>query len=205
MIFEHVVVGPMEVNCYILGSGQQGSAIIIDPGGSHRQIKGILDKYKLRPGIIINTHGHYDHIGSDDAFGVAVYVHSKDAPLLKDPMLNLSGFFALPYQVKSEIRTVEDGASIELEGIELEVLHVPGHTQGGIALLMKKPHAKKVFTGDTLFNSGIGRSDLAGGSEAQLLKSIKDKLLTLADDVTVYPGHGPSSTIGAEKRHNPYL
>ncbi|MFA5145494.1 MAG: MBL fold metallo-hydrolase [Candidatus Omnitrophota bacterium] len=205
MILETVCVGPMQVNCYILALREDSPAIIIDPGGQARKIRQALDKHKLKPAFIINTHGHYDHIGSDDEFGVPVYVHNKDLALLKDPRLNLSGLFALPCRVNAEIKILEDGQNIGLEGLQLEVLHVPGHTAGGIALRMIKPGAKIVFTGDSLFCRSIGRSDLDGGDEALLIKTIKEKLLTLSDDTLIYPGHGPSSTIGEEKKSNPFL
>jgi len=205
MILETVCVGPMEVNCYILASGENSSAIIIDPGGSEGKIRQILDKHKLKPAFIVNTHGHYDHIGCDDKFGVPVYIHSKDLALLKDAKLNLSTLFALPYHVRSEVRTLEDKSVIQLDDIRLKVIHMPGHTPGGIALLMQNPNDKVIFTGDSLFFQGIGRSDLAGGDETLLIKCIKEKLLALADDTIIYPGHGPSSTIGEEKRNNPFL
>jgi glyoxylase-like metal-dependent hydrolase (beta-lactamase superfamily II) len=100
---------------------------------------------------------------------------------------------------------LEDNQAIELQDLQLKVLHIPGHTPGGIALRMIKPTDKIVFTGDTLFCQGIGRTDLAGGDESLLVKSIKEKLLTLSDDTVIYPGHGPSSTIGEERKHNPFL
>ncbi len=205
MILESVCVGPMQVNCYILASEESASAIIIDPGDEERKIKRILDKHKLRPAFIINTHGHYDHIGADDEFGVSVYIHSQDLALLKDPQLNLSAFFTLPYSGKFKIMALEDNGTVKLQDIQLKVIHIPGHTPGGIALQMIKPADKIVFTGDSLFCQGIGRSDLAGGDEFLLIKSIKEKLLTLPDDTVIYPGHGPSSTIGKEKRNNPYF
>ena len=114
-------------------------------------------------------------------------------------MLNLSGLFALPYSVKSEIKTLVDGQIIELDDIELKVLHMPVHSPGGIALLMQKPITNIVFTGDSLFCHGIGRTDLAGGNESLLIRSIKEKLFTLNPETIIYPGHGPSSTIGEEK------
>lgn len=205
MILATVCVGPMEVNCYILASGENSSAIIIDPGAEAHKIKKILGNYGLSPAFIINTHGHYDHIGSDDEFSVPVYAHRKELPLLKDPKRNLSSFFALPYNVKTGIRLLEDGSTLELGDIQLKVMHMPGHSPGGIALAMEKPSDKIVFTGDSLFRHGIGRSDLEGGNEALLIQSIKEKLLVLANDTLVYPGHGPSSTIGEEKINNLYL
>jgi len=205
MILETVTVGSWEVNCYILANGNSSSCIIIDPGSQERKIRQVLDKHKLTPGIVINTHGHADHIGSDDRFGVPVYIHSQDAALLTDAALNLSNFLMSPISIKSQIRTVEDKSTIRLEGIELKVIHLPGHTPGGIALHLKIPQDNLVFTGDSLFFHSIGRTDFTGSSEQMLIKSIIDKLFILPDDTLVYPGHGPSSTIGREKRENPFL
>ena len=205
MILETVVVGAMQVNCYILASSQNSPAIIIDPGEEYRKIKQALDKHKLKPVFVINTHGHYDHIGCDDKFGVPVYIHKDDAPMLKDPRLNFSAMFSMGYRVKSEIRELQEGQILEAEGIQLEVLYIPGHTRGGISLLLKKPDEKVVFTGDSLFFQGIGRSDLEGGNEELLKKSIRNKLFVLREDTIVYPGHGASSTIGAEKNNSPFF
>lgn len=202
MILETVVVGSMEVNCYILARNENSRAVIIDPGAQGRKISMALEKHKLKPALIINTHGHYDHIGADNELNAPIYAHKLDAPLLKDAMLNMSGLFALPYAVKSEVKFLEDNQVIELDGIELKVLHTPGHTAGGISLVLQKPENKIAFTGDTLFCRGIGRSDLAGGSEEVLIKSIKERLFTLPDETKIYPGHGKSSTIGEEKRNN---
>lgn len=205
MILEAILVGPMQANCYVLAPREGASALIIDPGDQARKIKKALVKHKLQPAFIINTHGHYDHIGADDFFGVPVYVHRLDEEFLKDASVNLSKAFALPYEVSSEIRLLEDGMVLELEGLQLQVLHIPGHTPGGISLRLLKPSERIVFTGDTLFRGGIGRSDLAGGNEAVLIKAIREKLLSLPDDTVVYPGHGPFSTIGEERRRNPFL
>ncbi len=205
MILETVCVGPMQVNCYILATEDNSSAIIIDPGDEAHKIRRVLERHKLNPAFIINTHGHYDHIGCDDKFGVPVYVHALDLSMLKDPELNLSSSFLSAYSVKVMIETLEDKKNIELGQLQLEVIHTPGHTPGGICLLMKKPKNKILFTGDTLFYRGIGRTDFRGADEALLIKSIKEKLLKLTDDTVIYPGHGPSSTIGEEKRNNPFL
>jgi glyoxylase-like metal-dependent hydrolase (beta-lactamase superfamily II) len=124
--------------------------------------------------------------------------------MLKDAKSNFSVFFVSPYKVKSEIKILEDKDTVKLEDIELQVLHTPGHTPGGICLLMRRPDNKILFTGDSLFCQGIGRTDL-GGDEELLLRVIREKLLVLPDDTVIYPGHGPSSTIGDEKRNNPYL
>lgn len=205
MILECIRVGTLEVNCYVLAAGKDSQAIIIDPGYEEFKINRVLDKYGLKAGLVINTHGHIDHIGCDDKFNVPIYIHQKDLSLLKDATLNLSNFLASPFTVKSNIHTVVDKENIELDGLSLKVIHVPGHTPGGIALLMHKPENKILFSGDSLFYQGIGRTDFPGANEEALIKSIKEKLLVLADDTIIYPGHGPSSTIGDEKKNNPFL
>ncbi|MFA6130038.1 MAG: MBL fold metallo-hydrolase [Candidatus Omnitrophota bacterium] len=205
MILETVIVGPMQVNCYILACAEAGEAIIIDPGDQAPKIKTVLDRHKLRPAIVINTHGHYDHIGGDDEFGVCVYAHKQDLAMLENAGKNLSASFALPYKVRSEIKVLEDKEIIKLDCLELEVLHLPGHTPGGIGLLMKKPQADIVFTGDTLFCRGVGRCDLPEGSQYLLNKSIEEKLFVLPGQTKVYPGHGPATTIGREKINNPFI
>lgn len=205
MILETVCVGQMQANCYILASRENSSAIIIDPGEEERKIRRVLDKHNLRPAFIVNTHGHIDHIGSDDKFQLTVYIHRDDEALLKDPGLNLSHFLLSAYSVKSPLKLLEDKENIELEDIRLRVIHTPGHTPGGICLLLEKPENKILFTGDTLFSGSIGRTDFPGADERQLIKSIKDKLFPLSSDTLIYPGHGPSSTIGEEKKNNPFL
>jgi len=199
MILETVNVGPMQVNCYILACAGGGLAMIIDPGDQAPKIKAVLDKHRLKPAMVINTHGHYDHIGSDDEFGVPVYVHKKDLPMLVDARKNFSASFSLAYRVNSEIKTLEDKEIIKLDCLELEVIHLPGHTPGGIGLLMKKPQTDIIFTGDTLFYQGVGRSDLPGGSQQLLDKAIRDRLFILPANTKVYPGHGAATTIAREK------
>ncbi len=205
MILEDIVVGQFEVNCYVLAAEEDRQAIIIDPGAEEGKIRRALAKHKLQAGLVINTHGHIDHIGSDDKFDVPVYIHRKDMGLLTDSRLNLSNFLALPFTVKAKVHPVDDRQIIALDGIELEAIHIPGHTSGGIALLLKKPKNKVLFSGDSLFFQGIGRTDFPGADEKTLIKSIKDKLLTLPDDTIIYPGHGPSSSIGRERSSNPFL
>jgi len=205
MILEAVTVGAMQVNCYVLAEAAGRDAVIIDPGADARKIKKVLDTYRLTPRAVINTHGHYDHIGADNEFGVEVYVHSDDERMLKAPSLNLSALFAMPFKVTVPITIVNDRQMLSLGDIELQVLHIPGHTPGGMALLLKKPKGTIVFTGDTLFHHSIGRSDLSGGSGDKLIHAIKEKLLVLPDETKVYPGHGPSSTIGEERSHNEFL
>ena len=204
MILETVTVGPYEVNCYIVAQAVDSEAILIDSGAEQTKIKRVINKFKLTPALIINTHGHIDHIGCDDLFDVPVYVHRLDLALLRDSDLNLSAFLASPFSVKAEMRALEDKEHIDTAGIRLQVIHVPGHTPGGIALLMEKPENNILFTGDSLFYQGIGRTDFPYGDETALLRSIHERLLTLPDETVIFPGHGPSSTIGEEKKNNPY-
>jgi len=205
MILETLSLGPLETNCYILAVEDNSGALVIDPGAEPRKITAVLKRHNLQPVAVVNTHGHYDHIGCDDKFGVPVYVHKDDLAMLTDPGRNLSAVFSLGYAVKSQIKTVEEGDIINAAGIALKVIHVPGHTPGGVALLLEKPAVKVVFTGDALFCGGIGRSDLAGGDGDSLIRCIKDKLLTLDPETIVYPGHGSASTIGHEKEYNEFL
>jgi hydroxyacylglutathione hydrolase len=207
IILERIVVGPVQSNCYILALPGAEEAVIIDPGDDEAKIRKVLNKHKLKPGIVINTHGHYDHIGCDDKFGVCVYIHQDDAAFLKEPDLNLSGFFAPErYALKdSVIKEVREKDIISLGKIKLEVIHLPGHTPGGIALLLKEPSGGILFTGDSLFCEGIGRTDFPGASETDLVRAIKEKLFILPEDTVIYPGHGPSSTIKREKNSNPFL
>lgn len=206
MIIEKILVGIFKVNCYILASGPEQKAIIIDPGDEENKIRKVLDKHKLKPALVINTHGHIDHIGCDDKFGVTIYIHRDDLNLLSDAQMNLSSVLVFSYTVKSKmIKPLDDKDFIRLDDIELEVIHTPGHTQGGICLLMRKPANNVLFSGDTLFLESVGRADFPGADGNQLIESIRSRLLVLSDDTVVYPGHGPSSTIGRERKNNPFL
>jgi len=207
MILENITVGQLQVNCYVLATGPDREALIIDPGEEPDKIRRILKKHSLMPGFIINTHGHADHIGCDDKFGVPVYIHQEDAALLKDPRLNFSNFLMSPYSVDkhTEVRTLKDKDTISLGELDLEVIYTPGHTPGGICLFMKFEDKNILFTGDTLFYRGIGRTDFPGADEGLLISSIKEKLLKLPFDTVIYPGHGPSSTLAEEIKHNPFL
>lgn len=194
-------LGHMQANCYVVSSEKTRNALLIDPGDEYARIKYFLEKNGLTPKFIVHTHGHIDHIQADNEFSLPVYIHKSDVELLKDPEKNLSSFFHYPFKVKLDTRTVDDLESITLDDLKLQVLHTPGHTPGGICLRADKV----VFTGDTLFAGSIGRTDFPGASEKQLLKSIQDKLLGLADDTIIYPGHGSTSTIGRERKMNPFL
>jgi len=205
MLFETIHVGELQVNCYILGPDQTKRAIIIDPGADSKKIKDVLQKNGLVPAMVINTHGHFDHIGCDEDFGAPVYIHRDDAVLLRNPRLNLSALLTNAFTVSSPVKELEDKEIIKLDEIELEVIHTPGHTPGGICLLMKSPVNNILFTGDTLFCESVGRTDFEKADELALIHSIRGRLLVLPDETIIYPGHGPISEIGYEKQHNLFL
>jgi glyoxylase-like metal-dependent hydrolase (beta-lactamase superfamily II) len=201
MFIRTIVVGVMEANCYLVGDDCTKEIFVIDPGGDYRKIKKIIDRDGLKPHAIINTHGHGDHIAANSEFGLPIWIHRLDADFLQDPSKNLSATFGFFIKTKQASRLLEDGDVLDIGKSTLEVIHTPGHTAGSISL---KGDAV-IFTGDTLFCEGIGRTDFAYGSEKDIMHSIKERLLTLPDDYLIYPGHGPSSTIGNEKRHNPFI
>ena len=201
MLIKKIVVGPMESNCYLAGDEDTKEIFVIDPGGDYNKIKKIIDQAGLKPKVVINTHGHGDHIGANKEFNIPVWIHRLDADFLTDPSKNLSGAFGFFLKTKTASRLLEDGDILSVGKYKLEVIHTPGHTPGSICLKTEGV----VFTGDTLFCQGIGRTDFAYGSEEDILRSIKERLFALDDDYIIYPGHGPSSKIGNEEQNNSYL
>jgi glyoxylase-like metal-dependent hydrolase (beta-lactamase superfamily II) len=207
MIFESTAVGPLEVNCYIVGCEQSREGIVVDPGGNVEKIAVIVAQHGLKIHTIINTHGHFDHLGGNRqalaTFGARLLIHQADAPMLSKSA-EVARMYGMPGDNSPEADAyLVDGMEIMFGTCRLKVLSTPGHTQGGCCLYFEDEH--KVITGDTLFADSIGRTDLPGGSHEQLLDSIRTKLFTLPDDVIAYPGHGPETTIGHEKRCNPYF
>jgi len=205
MILKILPVGELQTNCYILGDEKTKQCVVIDPGGDLEIIEEHLKKLKLKVIYIILTHGHVDHIGAlsqlKKATEAEILIHSKDSAMLYDPNQNLSIFSGDKIIATKADKLLEEGDIIQCGGIKLEVLHTPGHTPGGISLVTDK----MIFTGDSLFCGSIGRTDFPGLSYQKLISSIKDKILTKEDDLIIYPGHGPSSTIGEEKTNNPFL
>lgn len=204
MILEKLVVGPLASNCYIVGSAVNREGMIIDPGDEAGQILEKIKDLQLDIKSIVLTHSHIDHIGAVKevckATGAEICVHTDDAQSLKGGRMgSVLGSFYLASPTPD--RLLKGGDNINIGDLHFLVLHTPGHTPGGICVL---GHGV-VFTGDTLFNYGIGRTDLLGGSQCQLLTSLHTKLMVLPDNTVVYPGHGPESTIGAERSGNPYL
>lgn len=202
-----IPVGPLEVNCYILWDDESLEAFVIDPGGDGDLIKSAVIEEGLTIKYVINTHGHFDHVGADgevkNAFHAPLAIHKNDAQLLADAHDHGVIFgVRMPKQPKPDL-LLEDGQVLEAGKVSLRVLHTPGHTKGGICLYCQE--FGLLFTGDTLFAGSVGRTDFEGGSYDELMSSIKTKILPMGDSVRVFPGHGPESTIGDEKEINPFL
>ncbi len=204
MIIERLELGPFASNCYIVGAESSKEGIIIDPGAEADRILKRAEDLGLEVKTIVLTHAHIDHIGAvkevKEATGAEVAIHTDDAgPLQRQPSRAMFGFSHSSPPPPD--RLLKGGDSIDIGDLHLLVLHTPGHSPGGICLLGQGV----VFSGDTLFNFGIGRFDLSGGNGHQLMNSIQTKLMVLPDSTVVYPGHGPETTIGAERQWNPFL
>lgn len=225
-----LVVGPIQTNCHIVSCGG-GECMIVDPGGDASRIIAYLRAAKLKVKYIVNTHGHCDHIMANpelkQAYPAAeILIHKLDAPALTDGNQNLSLFLGTSFSSPPADRFIAEGDMIEVGACRFKVIHLPGHTLGHICLIYEPPgifvvqggiesriQSKRggeravpvVFSGDTLFAGGIGRTDFPGGSHNALISGIRKKLFTLPDDTIVYSGHGPETTIGEEKRSNPFF
>ncbi|MFC1986603.1 MBL fold metallo-hydrolase [Chloroflexota bacterium] len=205
MIVEKLEVGPFASNCYITCAESNKEAIIIDPGAEPNTILKRVKDLGVEVKLIVLTHSHIDHIGAvkevKEATAAELAIHANDAKSLQTSQ-PLGAVFNLSIQAPPPPeRLLKDGDSIDISGLHFLVLHTPGHTPGGISILGEGV----VFTGDTLFNFGIGRFDMPGGNGSQLMNSIITKLMVLPDNTVVYPGHGPETTIGTERRGNPFL
>jgi len=207
MIHEILPVGALQCNCSIFGDEQSREAVVIDPGDNIDQILAALARHSLKVTSIVITHAHIDHIGGaarlKAATGAPVYMNQNDQELYDHLDVQASWLgMETPGRTQIDVEA-RDGDSLTLGDAAFHVLHTPGHTQGSISLWI--PSENKLIAGDTLFRDSIGRTDLPGGDGRQILRSIHDKLLTLPEDATVVPGHGPNTTIGREKDRNPFL
>lgn len=203
-------LGPVQTNCYIV-SNKEKQCIIFDPGEEASKLIKEIQSLGLKPIAILLTHAHFDHIGAVDAlrdrFNIPVYIHEKEVSWLADPMKNGSGKYAeLPnyiVQLPSDEHIIHHEQTLEIGPFSFDVVFTPGHSPGSISYVFKEDGF--AIVGDTLFERSVGRTDLIGGSTELLLKSIHTKLLTLAPDTIIYPGHGSYTTPEAEKSNNPFL
>lgn len=207
MIFKYRETGPLLVNCYIVGDEATREAVVIDPGGDVEAILYLLKEDELKLTAIINTHSHFDHIGGNAglkrATGAPLLIHPSEKDLLTG-MNGLAEQWGIPFEPSPPADgDLIEGQTLKVGRVELEILHTPGHSPGGISLKVKDH--PMVIVGDTVFQFSIGRTDFPGASHALLIRSIKEKLYPLGDDCEIYPGHGPPTLIGREKKYNPFL
>jgi hydroxyacylglutathione hydrolase len=199
-------------NCYVVAPAPGEQCVVIDPGiGVVDRLDELLAEHRLQPAAVLLTHGHLDHTFSVTpvcgARGITAYIHPDDGEMLADPAKGLStdltSLFGgrLTWTEPEDVAPLEDGLVLKIAGLELIVDHAPGHTRGSVMFRA----AEEIFTGDVLFKDSIGRTDLPGGSMPQMIASLRDKVLTLPDELVVLPGHGPGTTIGRERTYNPYL
>lgn len=205
LFIKRLVVGSLSANCWIVGVEDSGEGMIIDPGGNHELISRAIDESGFDIKIIVLTHGHSDHIAAlyevQEKTGAEVAIHISDADFLEGHS-SFSSQFGISYKTPHPPdRILHENDVIKISNLELKVIHTPGHTPGSISLYT----TGKIFTGDTIFRRGIGTTLMPGSSRSQLLNSIQTKLMRLPDDTIIYPGHGRETTIGAERRDNPYV
>jgi len=208
MIHEILPVGMLACNCSVVGDESTGEAVVIDPGDESDRVLEVLAKHNLRPKYIVATHAHIDHVGGFEqlkrATGAAVLMHAADLPLYENVAVQAEWLGLRPPGLVKVDQFLKEGDALRFGAYSLEVLHTPGHSPGSLSLHLVCPQAK-IFSGDTLFQQSIGRTDLWGGSYEQILKSIHSRLLIFPDEMPVFPGHGLSTTIGDERESNPFL
>jgi len=205
MIIKKLAVGPIMANCFIVGCNETHEAAVIDPGDEADRILLALAQAKLTVKQIINTHGHFDHVGANKrmkaATGAPILIHALDAPMLSMLSRSAAAWGMSAEDSPSPDRTIDEGDEIRVGLLRLQVIHTPGHTPGGVSLIADGC----AFVGDTLFAGSVGRTDFPGGDFDTLKSSIQKKLFALGDEVRVFTGHGPETTIGEEKRYNPFV
>ena len=199
------VIG-VATNCYLIINKETKEALLIDPADNALRISNVIEENVCTLKAILLTHGHFDHIMAlnelKKRYNVPVYAHEEEEDVLKQSSLNMSGMIGQIYTTQADIY-VKDGEHLKLAGLDIIVLHTPGHTKGGVCYYL--PEEKVLMSGDTLFHCSIGRTDFPTGSMSQLVRSVKEQLFVLPDDVQVYPGHDSVTSIGYEKQYNPFF
>ncbi len=205
LVVEHLVVGPLQSNCYIVGDEVSGEAVVIDPGGDGEMILAAVKRRPWTVKAVLNTHAHFDHIAANAVVvkgtGAPLMAPRGDAPYMAKAHVSARVYGLVVAASPDPDRLIDDGDVIRIGDEEIRVLSTPGHTLGGVTFVT----SAGVFSGDTLFAGSIGRTDLPGGDYHRLLRSIKERILELPDETPVYPGHGPSTNVGREKTLNPFL
>ena len=204
-LLKRLVLGPLSTNCYLLSCTKTKEAVIIDPAEASTVLLGIIDSNNLRLKYIINTHGHGDHIGGNrvlkEKYSAKLMIHKLDEDMLIDDKKNFSFYTGMPVQSPPPDEYLEDGMNLKVGLLDLLVIHTPGHSPGSVSIKVNG----MIFSGDTLFKDGIGRTDLPGGSLPVLMNSIKEKLFIFDSSYEVLPGHGPATTLKQELENNPWL
>ena len=200
------IVGPVQTNCYFDMNMERKERIIVDPGEEAEKINDYMTKKGIKPVAILLTHGHFDHIGAVEElksrYNIEVYADKEEENTLKDPCVNLSVQLGDVISITAD-HFVSDGQIIELMDEKIRCIHTPGHTEGGMCFYFEEEAI--LFSGDTLFQESVGRTDFVGGSMSKIVNSLKEKILVLRDNVKVYPGHGMMTSIEHEKMYNPFV
>ncbi|MCR4409443.1 MAG: MBL fold metallo-hydrolase [Candidatus Saccharicenans sp.] len=205
MNYQLVIVGPLETNCYVYFCPETRECAVIDPGAEADQIFPLITHLNLKPVIILNTHGHVDHTGANveikDRYRAPIAMHQDDLPLLEENIQLEFGLMLGAKPTPRPDRLLMDGDEVRVGQTSLKVIHTPGHSPGSVCFYTPGI----LFSGDTLFCGGVGRTDLPGGSWKDLIRSLRTRVLTYPEETVVLPGHGPRTTIGEEKENNPFL
>jgi len=207
MILEGFPVGPIQANCYIVGDENSHKGVVIDPGDEADRILERLAHHNLEAEIIFNTHGHFDHVGGNkklkEVTGAKIAIHPDDVHYLNKLSESAAAWGMAAENSPPPDMLLADGQVVEADGLRFTVLHTPGHSPGSVSLVLEGTDI--VFTGDLIFAGSIGRTDFPGGDYNALIQSVKEKIFTLGDDVRILSGHGPQTTVGFEKQHNPFF
>ena len=205
LVLEHLMVGPLQSNCFILGDEESGEAVVIDPGGDGDVILSAINRKPWKITAILNTHAHFDHIAANAAVkkgtGAPLIAPKDDSPFMAQAHVS-ARMYGLEVDPSPEAdRLLVDGDTVPLGDVTIKMISTPGHTPGGATFVTPIG----IFPGDSLFAGSIGRTDLPGGDYDTLINSIRNRILLLDDETPVYPGHGPATTVGRERDHNPFL